>query len=59
MKVLVCSAFSALLLSLVQFENQLWGLQIGFVGTLCCVILGASVLAAEGLSFGKRLAALA
>ena len=51
-------AFSAWMLSLVQFENQLWGLQVGFVGTLCCVILGAAMLAAEGLTFGARLLGL-
>jgi hypothetical protein len=52
-------SFSAWTLSLVQFENQLWALQIGFVGTLCCVILGAAILAVEALPFGARIAGLA
>jgi len=58
LKTLAGLAFSAWILTLVQFENQLWGLQVGFVGTLCCVILGAAVLAAEGLPFGARLVGL-
>jgi hypothetical protein len=59
LKILAGLSFSACTLSLVQFENQLWALQIGFVGTLCCVILGAAILAAEGLPFGARIVGLA
>jgi hypothetical protein len=57
-KVLAGFSFSAWALSLVQFENQLWGLQIGFVGTFCCVILGGAILAAEALPFGWRIVGL-
>jgi len=52
-------AFGLWALSLVQFESQLWGFEIGFILTMCCAILGAAVLSVEDLQIWIRLGALA
>jgi hypothetical protein len=49
-------AFSVWALSLVQYESQLWGFEISFIATLCCALLGASVLAVSGWNLWVRLA---
>jgi hypothetical protein len=51
-------AFSVWALSLVQYESQLWGFEISFIATLCCALLGASVLAVSGWNLWVRLALL-
>jgi len=58
LKVLAGLAFSVWALSLVQFESQLWGIEIAFIATLCCALLGASVLAIERCRLSIRVAAL-
>jgi hypothetical protein len=58
LKVLAGLAFSVWALSLVQFESQLWGFEIAFIATLCCALLGASVLAIERCRLSIRVAAL-
>jgi hypothetical protein len=58
LSVLSGSAFSIWALSLVQYESQLWAFEISFIATLCCALLGASVLAVSGPNLWVRLALL-
>ena len=58
LSVLSGSAFSIWALSLVQYESQLWGFEISFIATLCCALLGASVLAVSVRNLWVRLALL-
>jgi hypothetical protein len=58
LNVLAGLAFSTWALSLVQYESQLWGFEISFIATLCCALLGASVLANEGSKLWVRLGLL-
>jgi hypothetical protein len=56
--VLAGLALSTWALSLVQYESQLWAFEIGFIATLCCVLVGASVLAMRNCTLWVRLALL-
>jgi len=58
LKVLAGLALSTWALSLVQYESQLWGFEISFIATLCCALLGASVLAIGSSTLWLRLALL-
>ena len=58
LKVLAGLAFSVWALSLVQFESQLWAFEIAFIATLCCALLGASILAVENCALSIRVAGL-
>jgi hypothetical protein len=56
LKLLAGLAFSVWALSLVQFESQLWAFEIAFIATLCCALLGASILAIANCALWIRVA---